>query len=483
MTTNVPTPTFGSTGFIAPQESDILTGVLADFNAAFGGGLNVALNTPQGQLATSVTAVIGNVNDTFLKYTQQVDPAFADGRMQDGIARIYFLERKPPLPTVVQTICTGLAGTAIPIGSLAQSVDGNLYTCTVGGTIGVGGSCAAEFTCNTPGAIPCAANNLNQIYRSILGWDTIINPTDGVIGQDVESRRDFEIRRFDSVANNAMGFLPAVLGAVWNVNGVIDAYVTENFTGSPITTGGVTIAAHSIYVAVTGGSASDVAKAIWTKKAPGCAMTGNTTVTVYDDVSGYDPPLPSYAISFQVPDQLPVAFAVNLANNAQIPSNATSQIQDAIVSAFAGGDGGPRARIGSTIYASRFYASVAALGTWAQIVSIQIGSPNIPSASFTGSIGGTGGTTLTVTAIASGTIGVGNYLSGSAGGTVVALGTQIVSQLSGSAGGTGTYQVSGVGQIVPSCSMTTYAADQNTVTCQIKQAPVTSALVISVNTS
>jgi uncharacterized phage protein gp47/JayE len=481
MTTTVPFPTLGPTGFQAPQENEILAGVMTDINLAMGGGLNTSLSTPQGQLATSVAAIIGNVNDTFLNLTQQFDPAYNDGRYQDAIARIYFIERKPPLPTVVQALCVGLPGTVIPIGSIAQSVDGNVYTCTLGGTIGASGSVTLTFECNVPGAIPCAAGNLNSIYQTITGWDTITNPSDGVIGQDVESRRDFETRRFDSVANNAMGFLPAVLGAVWEIDGVIDAYITENFTGSPIIVDGdVTIDAHSLYVAVTGGNADEVARAIWTKKAPGCAMTGNTTVTVYDDQSGYDPPLPSYEIKFTVPDQLPVVFSVQLATNPQIPATAITSIQDAIISAFAGGDGGQRARIGSTIYASRFYAPVAALGSWVQIVSIDIGSLNTADSRFTGSIGGTGMSTLSVTALSSGTLSAGQYLFGTAGGTGIAFGTVIIGQLSGSAGGTGTYLISVQPQPVPAGSIYGVIPNDNSIKCKINQAPVTSADIIAV---
>lgn len=481
MTTSVPFPSVTPQGFQAPEELDILNGVIADINAAFGGALNPALDTPQGQLATSMAAIIGNCNDTFLNLTQQFDPAYNDGRYQDAIARIYFIERKPPTATVVQALCVGAVGTVIPIGSLARAVDNNVYTCTQAGTIGASGSVTLTFECNVPGAIPCPANTLNQIYQSIEGWDSINNPADGVIGQDVESRRDFETRRFDSVANNAMGFLPAVLGAVLEVDGVIDAYVTENFTGSPIVVDGdVTIDAHSLYVAVTGGLATDIAHAIWTKKAPGCAMTGNTTVTVYDDQSGYDPPLPSYVIKFTVPSQLPVVFSVQLATNPQVPANAADLIQDAIISAFAGGDGGVRARIGSTVYASRFYAPVAALGSWVQIVSIDIGSLNTADSSFTGSVGGSGFSVLTVTALASGTLASGQYLFGTAGGTGLILGTQIISQLSGSAGGTGTYSVTTQLQPVPAGPVYGVVPNDNSIKVKINQAPVTSAGIIAV---
>lgn len=486
MTTSIPSPTLGPKGFIAPQESEILTGALTDINTAFGGGLNLDLSTPQGQLATSMAALIGNVNDTFLNLTQQFDPAYNSGRYQDAIARIYFLERKPSLPTVVQAVCSGAIGTVIPLGALAQSVDGNIYECTVGGTIGASGSITATFTNLTPGAISCAAGNLNQIYQTILGWDSINNPTDGVIGQDVENRRDFEERRFDSVANNSMGFLNAILGAVWELDGVIDAYVTENFTGSPVTIGGVNVDAHSLYVAVTGGNADEIAKAIWSKKAPGCDMMGNTTVTVYDDQAGYDPPLPSYQIKFQVPSQLPIIFAVNIADNPQVPADAVTQIQDAIISAFAGGDGGQRARIGSTIYASRFYAPVAALGSWVQIVSIDIGSINVPNAVVTGSIGSSGTVgfgKMTVTAMTSGTLGTGQYLYGTVGGSEVTLGSRIVSQLSGSAGGTGVYLISITDFALASMTIKTVTPNGNIVQCQIDQQPITGADVIEVDTT
>jgi hypothetical protein len=477
--TNVPPPTFGPRGFIAPLESQILAGFQADINAAFGGNLNTALNTPQGQLASSMAAVTGNAMDTFALMANSVDPAYATGRYQDGIARIYFIERIPSSSTVVLATCSGLTGTLIPVGSLAQAADGNTYTSTADGIIGVNGTVDISFACNVQGSISCPANSLTTIYQTVLGWDSITNASDGVIGNDVENRADFENRRFQSVAHNSLGFLPSVLGAVLSVPNVVDAYVTENATGSPIIVTGVTIAARSIYVSAAGGLAADIAQALWQKKAPGCGYNGNTTVTVYDNQSGYDPPYPAYPVSFETPDPLDVLFSVNIVNGVLVPSNAATQIQSAIIAAFAGEDGGQRARIGSIIYASRFYASVAALGPWAQIVAIDIGSANTPAASIVGSISGL---TLTVTSCTAATIANNQFLSGSAGGSSVAIGTQIVGQVSGSTGGTGTYTVS-ITQIVPSMAMATATANQNSVAVQINQVPTVSALDIVVNTS
>lgn len=371
--TNVPPLTFTPTGLVVPSEADVLAGVQADIDAAFGGGVNPALTTPQGQLAQSEAAVIGAKNSQLLFYVNNIDPAYAQGRMQDAIGRIYFIERNPAEPTSVQCLCIGAQSTVIPTGALAT--DGtNVWVCTAGGTIPIGGSITLPFACATTGPVACPANSVNQIYQTIPGWDSINNPAPGVLGAVVESRADFEYRRQQSVAQNSVGTIQAIVGKVLNVDGVLDAYGTQNDTAAPVTVGGVTIAPNSLYVCVSGGVPQDVADAIWSKKPPGCGYTGGTTVSVQDTSNGYQPPYPTYSVKYQTAVGLPIKFAVTITSSPQVPSDAADQIKAAITAAFNGSDGGARARIGATLYASRYYSGVAALGAWAQIVEILIGS-------------------------------------------------------------------------------------------------------------
>lgn len=364
--TNVPLPTFGDTGFTSPEELAIYDGVIADFVAAFGGTMNTGKSTPQGQLATSFTAVVGAFNDLFVDYTNQVDPAYASGRMQDAIARIYFITRRGATPTVVTATCSGATGVVIAVGSLAKAADGTIYVALTTGTIGLGGTVDIQFSALTNGPIACPAGSLNTIYRTVPGWDSLTNSADGLPGQNEESRTALETRRALSVARNATGILPAVRGSVLGVPGVVDAYVTENSTGSPITTSGQTIAAHSLFVCVEGGTDADVALAIWTKKNPGCAYTGATTVTVEDDNSGYVTP-PTYDVKFQRAASLAVDIIVTIATGVDVPSDAATQIEAAISAQFA-----VLAKIGQTLYASSFICPIGALGAWARIVSVTV---------------------------------------------------------------------------------------------------------------
>lgn len=380
MTTNVPAAQFTPAGLVVPGESEIRAGLWADFQAAFGGNLNQSDATPQGQLVASIAATIGASNDLLLQLVNQIDPAFSSGRMQDAIGRIYYLNRIAATSTLVQANCIGAAGTVIPAGSLALASDGTIYQTLGSATIGVGGSVSVTFAALDTGPIACPAGALATIYRVVPGWDSVSNPTHGIVGRSEETAAEFEKRRSASVAGNATGILPAIRAAVLAVDGVIDAFVTENATGTSATIGGVSVAANSVYVAASGGTDADVAAAIWSKKPPGCAYTGSTTVSV-SDTDGYTPPYPSYSVKFTRPSALPIYFSIELADNGIVPADAEAQIRSAVVSAFNGGDGGQRARIGSTLYALRFAAAVTGLGAWAQLVDLKIGTSASPTAS------------------------------------------------------------------------------------------------------
>ncbi|MDF2386587.1 baseplate J/gp47 family protein [Nostoc ellipsosporum NOK] len=379
MTTNVPLPTFTDAGLSVPPESAILAGLWADFQIAFGGNLNESVATPQGQLVSSLAAMIGAQNDVLLQLVNQIDPAFASGRMQDAIARIYFLSRLGPIPTTVDCDCTGAPGTILPAGSLAIAADGTIYQSLGQATIPAAGTISVSFAALDAGPIACPTGTLNVIYRIVAGWDSVNNPADGVLGRNTETRADFESRRAASVSINSVGILPAVRAAVLNIEDVIDAYVTENPTAAPVTIGGVSIAAHSLYVAVEGGADADVARAIWKKKPPGCNYVGNTTVTVKDTSTGYGVPYPSYDVKFQRPDALRVYFAVEIANNGLVPANAETLIRNAMADVFNGTTSGRRERIGTTIFALRYVAAISALGSWAQVAAITVGEVASPT--------------------------------------------------------------------------------------------------------
>lgn len=369
-------------GLVIPNASAVLAGVQADINAAFNNNLNFTnQSTPQAQLAASFAAVVSACYGAIAYFVNQINPNAAMGFMQDAIAQIYFLTRNAGIPTSVLCQCVGLVGTFIPAGATAQDTSGNLYTCTQSGTIPIGGTITLPFANAVVGPIPCPANTLTSIYQAIPGWDTINNSSAGTVGANTETQQEFELRRLASVAANGQGSLPSIYGAVFNVPNVIDVYVYENDTSSPVTVGATSysVAANSIYVGVVGGDPAAIGQAIYTKKSPGCGMVGNNSVTVTDQ-SGYQIPYPEYTVSFNIPTGLPIFFAVSIKNTTGLPSNIAALVQAAIIAQFTGANGAPRARIGSLLLASDYFAAVFAASPGMGLLSIFVGTASSPSA-------------------------------------------------------------------------------------------------------
>jgi hypothetical protein len=386
MTSAVPLIQFTSTGLVLPTEADILAGTQSDLNTAFGGLLNPALNTPQGQLASTQAAILGDMNNQFAFYVNGINPDFSSGFMQDAIGRIYFMTRKPAQPTSVTVTITGVAGTVIPVGAIAYDTSNNQYLNTDEVTISAGGTVNTTFANVATGPIGCPANTLNIVGQTITGWDAINNSGAGILGTDVEMAQQFEFRRAQSVAANAHGSPQAIYGEVFAVEDVLDVFVVDNPSGSVVNYGATNypLAAHSVYVAVTGGESTDIAQAIWSKKDLGCSYNSNVgvgatvvTVTVTDN-SGYSVPYPTYDVTYLVPLPTPVYFAVRIASNSGLPANIITLTQNAVLAAFSGQDGGQPARIGSSIYSSRYYTGIVALSPYVNILSLYVNTSPSP---------------------------------------------------------------------------------------------------------
>ncbi|EAC1504822.1 baseplate J/gp47 family protein [Escherichia coli] len=360
LNTAVPDVTITENGLSVPDIADVLAGRLTDMSTALGGGASQSLSSPQGQIAQSDTEIIAQVYDKLLCLFNQINPDFSTGRFQDGIGRIYFMERIAAQGTVVTATCIGQVGTTIPAGSTAVDTSGYIYQSIDNAVIPSSGSVDVQFVNTTTGPIPCAAGSLNQIYRAVSGWDAVNNTSPGVVGVDVESRIAFETRRRQSVARNSRNQDASTLAALLATDGVLDAYVWSNRTAETVNKGTTNfpILAHSVYICVYGGADEDVAESIFNTYNPGANMNGDTTFTVYDNVN-YMPPYPSYVMQWQKASPTRVYFKVNIDSSLNPPSDISKQVKGIISTVFNGGyDGIGKARIGSTINAGKYYSPV-----------------------------------------------------------------------------------------------------------------------------
>ena len=347
MSSHVPPIRFTPQGLQIPTETEVLNGVLADFNDAFGGGLNLNLETPQGQLASSLAAVIADKNNVIAELVNQIHPEYAEGVMQDAIAQIYFLQRKPATDSAVVCEFIGLPGTQIPQGFIVQDAAGNQWALQQ--EIGIPISGKVSGTLIAVGQIEAPAHSVNVIYQALVGLDRVDNPRPAVPGRAEEGRAEFAERRRRSVAINAHGTPQAVYANVFALDGVRDVYVIDNPKGQNVQAGATnyTLKPHSIYVAAVGGDDTAVAEAVLRYAGSGCDFNGNTEITVYDH--SYNDPKPAYQVAFMRPNELPVYFRIKIERGAFIGADAA--IKQAVINAFKG-------RIGANLYAIGYVAPV-----------------------------------------------------------------------------------------------------------------------------
>jgi uncharacterized phage protein gp47/JayE len=242
--------------------------------------------------------------------------------------------------------------------------EGNTYVCITTATIGAGGTVTVDFENEVGGDKACPANTVTTIITTTPGWDTVNNPSVGIVGSDTETDADLRQRFKNYVNNNASGTISAITSAVSSLEGVLDCVGADNPTASSVTVGNYVLQPHTYAISVLGGADGDIAEAMYMKKSM-AAQTGNTTVTYTDTETGI-----SYNFLIVRPTKLDYFFKVTLANELSLPAEISSLVKQAIYEDFYNN----RVKINSTTYASRFYNAVNSTTGNIEIVSILMAS-------------------------------------------------------------------------------------------------------------
>ena len=367
-----------SLGFSADSVSEVRAAVAAAWKAAFKSDNTAELNTepetPAGQIIDSQTASITQKDSELLYLANMLNPLKATGIFQDALAEIYFLQRKPAIPSSAVIKCAGLPGTVIPVSAQVMSTaDDTIWQNTEAQTIGADGTCECVFECQSAGLISAAAGTLSRINTMVAGWDTAVNPRAATVGQNAETQGAFEARRYKSVALNSRGTIAAVYARVANCSNVVSCIVRENKTNMPIEADSYFIKAHSVFVSVVGGSDEDIAEAIYNSCSAGCDYNGNTTVSITDSATKA-----VEKVTFYRPAEFDVYVKVTLQGKDSLPDEYEKTVKSAVYNNFygestatIGGDPILRVVAGDTVLASRFIPSVLDSGI-AQVVRILV---------------------------------------------------------------------------------------------------------------
>ena len=266
------TSSLGPTGLMVDSLNTIIANLTASLQAIYGPDINVNSNSPDGQL---INIFAQNVED-LLELLESVYNTFgyetAYGTQLDNRLAILGLARQQGTYTTTPVSITthqaltlyGLDQTVNPAFSVADNA-GNQYQLVTTYSFGSAGTESLTFQAVNIGAVQVTANTITNQATTVLGVTAVNNPTTSgtVTGVNEETDTQYKVRAAQSFALASTGPADAINAQLLNTPGIVDASVIENYTGS--TVGGVP--AHSIWCIVRGGTAIDIAQAIYAKDA------------------------------------------------------------------------------------------------------------------------------------------------------------------------------------------------------------------------
>lgn len=225
-------------------------------------------------------------------------------------------------------------------------------------------------------SVPVVADALTVIINPILGWDSINNPNQGIVGRQAEQDTQLRIRRANSLQNPGVSTIDSIVARVRQVSGVITVLGLNNTTLSTDING---VPAKAFEIIVEGGANQDIGNTIWASQPAGIQSYGTTSVTV-TDAGGF--PQTVY-FSRPVPIYMWIDLTYSVFTEESLPANASDAIEAALLAY------GNQSIIGIDVIPQRFIGPVYAAVTGISNITITMATsttPGGPPGSYTSGI-------------------------------------------------------------------------------------------------
>ena len=318
-----------SQGVIIPDTSTLREQVENEFRDLFGQEIDLSPETPQGALVTMEVENRDAIVRNNAELANQINPDIAGGIFLDAIWALMGGQRLSATHSFLTNVeFAGVPQTLIPKGSLAETQAGDAFETTSVLIIGNDGVTKGDMRSVETGPVGCRASELVRVASSVLGWETVNNPTDAVRGRVAESDISTRRRRRNTLAKNTVSVGEAITSALYDIEGVESLSYRENYTDADQVIDGVSLVKHSIYVCVDGGPREKIAVALLRTKTVGAAYNGSETVEVTEPSSGQ-----VYNVKFDRPKEITVFCRVTVRKS---PFDAQTLIPDAVEKWVAG---------------------------------------------------------------------------------------------------------------------------------------------------
>jgi len=267
--------------------SDLLNGTssAAGFYSIYGPTINVASNSPDGQIINIFALSKIDMENFGVAIYDAFDPDQAIGVSLDNVSQYCGITRQAGSYTqvviqVTTNITLNLNGMDLVYGTSPYTVQdgtGNQYQLIASASL-INGVNNLNFQSVNIGVIQAGANTITTPVTIIAGVISVNNGTvPYAVGTNQETDANFRLRRQASTSFPAQGALNGMYAGLLNTPGVVSAAVYENMT-SGVVNG---IPANGIWAVVQGSATPlTIATLIYNRRNLGVPMKGSQTYVI-----------------------------------------------------------------------------------------------------------------------------------------------------------------------------------------------------------
>jgi hypothetical protein len=282
-----------------------------------------------------------------------LDPNLSTGKSLDSICEFNNIVRKQAYPSIVTCICSGLSGTSIPENQIIYNQNNEEFYNKEAFTIDNSQSATVLFYSKKSGIINCDANTINRINQQVYGWDSVNNPTDGIIGSDIQDDIQLRNSRTLEISKLSLGSLYALGSNLENAVFVRQwAYITSSQNGVIIPDG-------YLYCSVLYDEGYDEELAEIIVKSAVTAYYGETEFTVVDKIYPWN----SIIVKWHKATQVMISLIIKIIYLSIYPSKdiLAEQIRTSCIDNI---------NINERIYVDRFASSYKRLGVTTSVLTL-----------------------------------------------------------------------------------------------------------------
>lgn len=307
-------------GITAPAFDEVLEYYQGKAREIFGSDIVITPDSQDGQMVAIVAQALADVNAQAVVIYSSFNPSTAKGVALDTAVKTNGLTRHTATHSTADLRLVGQAGTTIRNGA-AMDTNGNRWMLPETVVIPVAGEITVTATAESAGDIVATAGAINRIGTATLGWQTVTNPSDAVVGSAQETDDELRTRQSKSTSLPSMSLWEGIIAAVLDLPGVRRLSGICNNDDTPTSEG---VPGHTIALIVDGGEVAEIAETTYLKGGEGTGTYGSVSYPLMDK---YGFP---HTVRFSRPTSVSIKAKVTIKPSATYLSDVATEIKQRI---------------------------------------------------------------------------------------------------------------------------------------------------------